>query len=65
MPKSPITATRKLTPRRSSFQPKVMRNVPETVSMPIPASRRPSVIEMIVLCLSSRPSPTNEQNVKK
>ena len=65
MPNNPITATRKLMPRRSSFQPKVMRSVPETVSMPMPASRRPSVMEMMVLCLSSRPRPTNEQNVNR
>ena len=65
MPNNPITATRKLMPRSSSFQPKVMRKVPETVSMPMPASRRPSVMEMIVLYLSSRPRPTKEQNVKR
>ena len=52
-------------PRKSSFQPKVMRNVPDTVSIPIPASNRPRVMEMTVLCLSSRPRPTNEQNVNR
>jgi hypothetical protein len=65
MPNSPITATRKLMPRKSSFHPKVMRNVPDTVSIPIPASNRPRVMEMTVLCLSSRPRPTNEQNVNR
>ncbi len=33
--------------------------------MPIAASKRPSTIEMTVLCFSSRPRPTNEQNVSK
>src|SRR5438309_2598011 len=65
MPNRPITATRKLTPRRSSAEPKVMRNWPDTVSMPMPASSRPSDIEITVLCLASRPSPTNEQKVKR
>ena len=65
MPNSPMTATRKLMPRRSSFEPKVMRKVPDTVSIPMPASSRPSAMEMMVLCLSSRPSPTNEQNVSR
>src|SRR4029450_11218236 len=65
MPNRPITATRKLTPRRSSDEPKVMRNCPDTVSMPMPASKSPSDIEITVLCLASRPSPTNEQNVRR
>ena len=60
-----MTATRKLTPRNSSDEPKVMRNWPDTVSMPMPASSRPSDIEMTVLCLASRPRPTNEQKVKR
>src|SRR5260221_519546 len=59
MPNNPMTATRKLTPRISGSKPKVMRNLPETVSMPMAASSSPSAIEMIVLCLSSRPRPTN------
>ena len=33
--------------------------------MPTPASSSPSAIEMSVLCLSSRPNPTNEQNVSR
>src|SRR3954453_8352180 len=65
MPNSPITATRKLMPRSSSLEPKVMRNWPDTVSMPMPAINSPNDIEMTVLCLASRPSPTNEQNVKR
>src|SRR6185436_4336975 len=65
IPNRPITATRKLTPRNSSAVPKVMRNWPDTVSMPMPASSRPSDIEMTVLCLASRPRPTNEQNVSR
>jgi len=65
MPKSPITATRKFTPRSSSGEPNVMRSVPDTVSMPMPATRRPSDMEMIVLCFSSLPRPTNEQNVRR
>src|SRR4051795_11572236 len=65
MPNRPITATRKLMPRSSSLEPKVMRNWPDTVSMPMPAINSPNDIEMTVLCLASRPSPTNEQNVKR
>src|ERR1700710_3095696 len=65
MPNRPITATRKLMPRNSSLEPKVMRNCPDTVSMPTPASSKPSDIEMMVLCLASRPSPTKEQNVNR
>src|SRR5438046_5546188 len=65
MPNRPMTATRKLTPRSSSAEPKVMRNWPDTVSMPMPASNSPSDIEITVLCLASRPSPTNEQKVKR
>src|SRR4029450_2422974 len=65
MPNRPMTATRKLTPRSSSDEPKVMRNWPDTVSMPMPASSKPSDIEMTVLCLASRPSPTKEQNVSR
>ena len=65
MPNRPITATRKLTPRSSGSKPKVMRSWPETVSMPIAASSRPSAIEMMVLCFASRPSPTNEQKVRR
>ncbi len=42
-----------------------MRNWPDTVSMPTPASSRPSDIEMTVLCLASRPRPTKEQNVRR
>jgi len=65
IPNSPITATRKLMPRSSSLEPKVMRNWPDTVSMPMPASSRPSDIEIRVLCLASRPRPTKEQNVSR
>src|SRR3954462_5488017 len=65
MPNRPITATRKLMPRKSSPEPKVMRSWPDTVSMPTPASSSPSDIEMMVLCLASRPRPTKEQNVSR
>src|SRR4051794_20526380 len=65
MPNSPITATRKLMPRNRSVEPNVMRNWPDTVSMPTPAKSRPSDIEITVLCLASRPRPTNEQKVKR
>ena len=65
MPNSPITATRKLMPRSNSLVPKVMRNWPDTVSMPTPARSRPRLMEMMVLCFSSRPRPTNEQKVRK
>jgi hypothetical protein len=52
-------------PRKSSAEPNVMRNCPDTVSMPTPASRSPSDIEITVLCLSSRPRPTKEQKVRR
>src|SRR5882757_10604827 len=65
MPNRPITATRKLMPRSSSLEPKVMRSWPDTVSMPTPASNSPSDMEMTVLCLASRPRPTKEQKVSK
>ncbi len=65
IPNRPITATRKLMPRNRSSEPKVMRNWPDTVSMPTPASNNPSDIEMMVLCLNSRPRPTNEQKVRR
>src|SRR3954453_9567000 len=39
MPNRPMTATIKLTPRSSSDEPNVMRNWPDTVSMPMPASK--------------------------
>jgi hypothetical protein len=65
IPNRPITATRKLMPRNNSTDPKVMRNCPDTVSMPTPASNSPSDMEMTVLCLASRPRPTNEQKVKR
>src|SRR6195952_3306772 len=65
VPNRPITATRKLMPRNRSVEPKVMRNWPDTVSMPMPASSKPSDIEMTVLCLASRPKPTNEQKVSR
>ena len=65
IPNRPITATRKLMPRSSSLEPKVMRNWPDTVSMPTPASSRPSDIEITVLCLASRPRPTKEQKVSR
>src|SRR6185436_16279160 len=65
IPNRPMTATRKLTPRSSSEEPNVMRNWPDTVSMPMPASSRPSDIEMTVLCLASRPRPTKEQKVSR
>src|SRR6476620_7348921 len=65
MPNRPMTATRKLTPRSNSAEPKVMRRLPETVSMPMPASSKPSDLEITVLCLASRPSPTKEQKVSR
>src|ERR1700688_994557 len=61
MPNRPMTATRKLMPRNRSVDPNVMRSCPDTVSMPTPASSRPSDIEITVLCLASRPRPTKEQ----
>ncbi|MGY3074739.1 hypothetical protein ACVWZZ_001110 [Bradyrhizobium sp. LM6.10] len=65
MPNRPMTATRKLMPRKSSDEPKVMRSCPDTVSIPTPASRSPNDIEMTVLCLASRPNPTKEQKVSR
>src|ERR1700736_1616319 len=65
IPNRPMTATRKLTPRNRSVDPKVMRNWPDTVSMPTPASSRPKDIEITVLCLASRPRPTKEQKVRR
>ena len=65
MPNRPMTATRKLMPRNNSLRPKVMRSWPDTVSMPTPASSRPNAMEMMVLCLASRPRPTNEQKVSR
>src|SRR4051794_5601115 len=65
MPNRPITATRKLMPRNRSVEPKVMRSCPDTVSIPTPASSKPSDIEITVLCLASRPRPTKEQKVKR
>src|SRR4029078_5940084 len=49
MPNRPMPANRKLTPRQNSDEPKVIRNWRDTVSMPMPASNRPSDIEMTVL----------------
>src|SRR5258705_9525707 len=65
IPNRPMTATKKLMPRNRSVEPKVMRNWPDTVSMPTPAKSRPSDIEMTVLCLASRPRPTKEQKVSR
>src|SRR5215204_3519367 len=65
MPNRPMTATRKLTPLNSSAVPNVMRSWPDTVSMPMPASSKPSDIEITVLCLASRPRPTKEQKVSR
>ena len=63
-PNRPITTIRKSTPRSSSDQPKVMRSSPLTVSMPIAARPKPSIIEMIVLN-GSLPVPTKLQNVSR
>ena len=49
MPKRPITATRKLMPRRRSVKPNVMRSWPETVSIPTRLRMRPSAIEITIL----------------
>jgi len=65
MPNRPITATRKFTPRNNGSKPNVIRRRPETVSIPTAASKRPSAIEISVLCFASRPKPTNEQNVSR
>ena len=59
-----MTAIRKSTPRRSSDQPNVMRRSPLTLSMPIAARPKPSIIEMIVLNGSS-PLPMKLQNVSR
>ena len=51
--------------RSNGSKPKVMRSWPETVSMPTAASSNPTTIEIRVLCLASRPRPTNEQKVSR
>jgi hypothetical protein len=63
IPKSPITAIRKSNPCSMSVNPKVIRNVPVTVSSPTAASAKPSIIDAIVLSGGSRPIPTKLQNV--
>ncbi len=65
MPNSPITATRKSKPRSSSVEPKVIRSVPETVSMPTAASRKPAHIAIRILGLASLPMPTKLQKVSR
>ncbi|MNT70741.1 hypothetical protein D3C72_2091570 [compost metagenome] len=65
MPNSPITATRKSKPRSSSCEPKVMRKVPETVSMPTAASVKPRHMAIRILGLDSLPMPIKLQKVSK
>jgi hypothetical protein len=64
IPNRPITAMRKSNPRSSSFQPKVRRSCPVTVSRPTEARAKPSIIEAIVLNGDSLPMPTKLQNVR-
>jgi len=61
MPNRAITATRKLIPRSKSLEPNVMRSCPDTVSIADARGNRPSAIEITVLCLSPRPSPTRSR----
>ncbi|MCY1214662.1 hypothetical protein D3C81_1228520 [compost metagenome] len=65
MPNRPITATRKSKPRSSSCEPKVMRSVPETVSMPTAARIKPRHIAIRIFGLDSLPMPTKLQNVSR
>src|SRR6185369_3444542 len=65
MPKRPITAMRKSKPLISTSNPKVMRSWPVTVSMPIAASAKPSIIDEMVLKGDPLLMPTNAQNVRR
>ena len=65
MPNSPITATRKLMPARSSLSPKVSRKLPEIVSMPTAANAKPSIIETTVFKGDAPPSPTKLAKARK
>ena len=66
MPNSPMTATRKLTPRSSGVE---AEGHAQLARDGIHADRRRAAgrasCEMMVLCFSSRPSPTNEQKVSR
>src|SRR5674476_363157 len=64
-PNSPITTTRKSMPISSSDQPKVMRNSPLTVSIPIAARPKPSIMEMMVLKGALVSVPTKLQKVSR
>ena len=65
MPKRPITATRKSKPRMSSWNPKVSRNWPVTVSMPTAASAKPNIIAVRVFHGEPLPMPIKLQKVRK
>src|SRR5659263_144693 len=64
-PNSPITTTRKSMPESRLDRPKVMRNSPLTVSMPIAAKPKPSIMEMMVLKGALVSEPTKLQKVSK
>src|SRR5690606_4264117 len=65
IPNSPMTTTRKSMPRNSSDQPNVMRSPPLTVSMPMAASPKPSIIEIMVLNGVFLSVPTKLQKVSR
>src|SRR6185369_9525602 len=64
-PNRPMTTIRKSIPRSNSYQPKVMRSSPLTVSMPTAASPKPSIIEMMVLAGVLVSAPTKLQKVSR
>ena len=65
MPNRPITAIRKSKPRSSSYQPKIRRGCPVTVSRPTAANANPSIMDARILNGGSLPMPMKLQNVRK
>src|SRR3954453_12275768 len=65
IPNRPITATTKLTPFTSSSMPMVSRTLPETVSMPTPASPKPMASDTSVLTGGEPPMPTKLAKARK
>ncbi len=64
MPNKPMTAMRKLKPRRSSYHPNVMRSCPVEGSCPTAASAKPSIIDAMVFEGGSLLIPTKLQNAR-
>ena len=65
MPKRPITAIRKSTPRINSEKPKVRRRRPVMLSMPTAAKANPSSIETSVFHGEPLPIPMKLQKVRR